>query len=164
MPTVNIQTLIIKPGECVYVPKDANLLSMLNTGGLNITSDCLDMNIPAPICAQFVFNLDDVDNDNFDATDGATIASVFIKGVQYPINFQLMNAAGTGGTFSGINIMNVAGITSSVLSSTTTASQRAYTLAIQMPAAYLNNIEIKLTFSTGRWPNGLYIKPLIVTC
>jgi len=161
--TTNIQTITIKPGECVYLPKDVELLSITNSGGLDINSDCLDFNVPAPVCASFHFSLDDADVNFYDPTDGARIDSVIISGVSFPIDF-LMSPSASILVFPPPGFMNVAGITNSFLTSTANNSSRQYVISLRMPSGYVDKIELKLTFITGKWPNGLYVKPQIDAC
>ena len=147
-----IQTVILNEGDSYFVPKGAKILSITDPDslGLSSPSGCIDTTAGPKQCIEFNFSLEDVDSDNFDATDGAIINSILIGDISYTINFELMNGAGSSVVTNNTGtIDSVPGISNSELTA-------------QVPSSYVSNILLKLTFSTGRWPQGLLIQP--TTC
>lgn len=160
-----IDTITIGAGESAWLPKGAKILSIDATNSLTLSSPsgCVDTVVEPKQCIEFNFSLEDIDSDNFDATDGAIINSILIGDISYTINFELMNSAGTLVITNNTGtIDSVPGISNSQLTSTNTASQRTYKLTAQVPSSYVSKILLKLTFNTSRWPQGLLIKP--TTC
>lgn len=49
----NYQTVIIGVGQTGYVPKNATILSVTSTGDASADSQCIDLNVPPPLCYTF---------------------------------------------------------------------------------------------------------------
>jgi hypothetical protein len=161
--TPQVQTLVLQEGQSGYIPSNALILAVDGTGVAN-SNGCINVTPQPSICLQFTFSLEDNDSDNFDATDGATIKSISINNVEYDINLVLMSPSGSTVLTSAVDFVNVAGVSESQLTSTNSNSQRTYVMTIKCPVQYKETSLLKLTFSTGRYPNGMYLKPIEVSC
>jgi hypothetical protein len=162
---MSIQSITVPAGTPIYIPSNATVLSVSYSDVATVTSTCLDIT-PAPqICARFFWDLDIGDGNSFGPTDGCIITSLVIKGTSFPINHQLTNNDGNNIIKPSNGFMDLGGVTNSILTVNTNSNARIeVALDFRMPQSYVNNIELRLDFATGRYRNGLFLKPSIETC
>jgi hypothetical protein len=82
------QSITLLPGQIGYVPKNAKIVSVSQTGDTGPVSDCVDLdNVPATVCYTFLFNADDEAGEQTrpHTSGGINLIGVTTGGIEYPI-------------------------------------------------------------------------------
>jgi len=85
--SASIKSIVLGPGECVTLPEDAVITSIVVNGSITPSSTC--DNLPEPEayqCGFFFLILDADNNDGHSMDDGTTYVSVTVGGNTYVIN------------------------------------------------------------------------------
>lgn len=161
-----IQTITIAAGESAFLPRGAKIIAKTATGGIDISSVCVDTEVVPKSCYELIFNLSEVDGAT-GALEGAgpKVVGMFIGGTLTSTNINLNDEAGITtalGTISGGAISDVV-VTVTDLDASAMESNR---YAFKAPDSIGDNmyLVIQESAANGIVPTPYRFYPVKVVC
>lgn len=151
MATPSLKTIVLRPGECVILPQDAVITSVILDGAASVTSTCGGLPAPSSYkCGFFSLIVDNDDNAGHPLNEEDTYyTSLTVGGNTYIIN-ELIVQSENPGVATSIGTLNLH-ITDTALfefmsvTQTNLTKRSAVWLFFKAPEALFDTIELKVT-------------------
>lgn len=95
-----LQSVVLKPGECVVLPAGATISSLILDGSISVTSSCNDLPDPSGyVCGLFYVIVDEDENEGHSMDEKHTyIDYVQVGNTQYPMGIKFITSGDNPGT------------------------------------------------------------------
>jgi hypothetical protein len=149
-PTGTLQTIILQPGQCTILPKDAVITSVILDGAISVTSSCGELPpVSTYVCGSFFIWIDNDDNDGHSMNEENTLyTSLKVGGNTYMINEKIVQGENPG-TATAVGVLNLH-ITNLALFEFTSVDQAdgakksGITLNFRVPEELFDTIELTI--------------------
>jgi len=103
-----LQSVVLKPGECVVLPAGATISSLILDGSISVTSSCNDLPDPsAYACGVFYIIIDEDENEGHSMDEKHTyIDYVQVGNTQYPFGTKIITSGDNPGTLITTSELN----------------------------------------------------------